>query len=82
MNYQEFIQYFKDLPKYMKKDLIVKGGLKNKYTNILMLYYVDELDYQSLSERLGLTYNSIGNELTTARKRLYKVLSCFSFINK
>ena len=67
---REFNRQFKKMPKGIQKSFILECGLKKRYENVLLLSYIEELDYISIGDRLGMQSESIGNMLVEARKQL------------
>lgn len=71
---KEFNRRFKNLPKSIQKEFISNSGVRNKHMVILIDYYVNQLDYISLSYKYNMTSESIGNLLVDARKHLMENL--------
>lgn len=67
---KEFNEKFKRLPKQIQKEFILRCGLKHKYENVLILWYIDELDYISIGDRVGMQGESVANMIVDAKKQL------------
>lgn len=57
------------------KILLPSLQLKNKYEEILKLYYIDELNHFEIADKLHMTKESVGNMLCKARKEMFDVIT-------
>ncbi len=59
-----------------KKETIMKGisQLSNKYREVMVLYYLEELDFKQISKRLFLSRRATDIRLYRARKKLKEIL--------
>ena len=74
---KEFNRRFKRLPKNIQRRLILRCGLRRRHEKVLLLSYIEELDYMAIGERLGMTSESVGNMLVDARKELKEKLKYY-----
>ena len=70
-----FTEYLRELPVYEVEKLIKEVGLHKNYEHVLLLYYVEQLDYKQIAYRLDMNVYSVGNMLATARKKFYKLMA-------
>ncbi len=54
--------------------LIRSCGLRKKYERVLLLKYVDDLSYQEIGGKIGMTEKSVSNLMVKARKQFDKFI--------
>lgn len=64
----------KDINRYEAEILIRSCGLRKKYERVLLLKYVDDLSYQEIGDRIGMTEKSVSNLMVKARKQFDKFI--------
>lgn len=69
-----FNENLKHLPTNAAMKLILNSGIRRKYSKLLVYWYVDELSYSDIADRLCMTEESVGNSLCLARKELKSIL--------
>lgn len=71
---QDITTKLKRSSKTILKVIIGGIGLKKKHEEVLRLYYIEEKSYYEISEIMSISWNSVGNLLTKARKQLAHLL--------
>lgn len=74
MEQKEFNKKLKEFGKVVLPILVPIVGLKKNQAQVLIDFYVNEMSYYEIGEKLGLTTDSVGNLICLARKEFNKKL--------